>query len=130
MGFGPEGKDKFPFGKIEREQLRQSYSEHSEARVSEERSNDPDDIYIIYDEPLSGYADSNFSLTFSPLLEHRGKTLRFFVEESLEKKRGKAVGIEFGGPGSNLFAGFTRGFFAKTLGVALTDMRDLEKKSK
>lgn len=49
------------------------------------------------------------------------ESLRTYVERSLEDRAGAAIGIEFGGMGSALFAGFTEGFFARSLGVTLTD---------
>lgn len=49
------------------------------------------------------------------------ESLKTYVEGNLEDRAGAAIGIEFGGIGSALFAGFTEGFFARSLGVTLTD---------
>lgn len=56
-----------------------------------------------------------------------------YIEETLSKgETGKLTAIEFGGPGSKLFSGFTRNFFNKTAGVCLKDNRDenLQKQDK
>jgi len=50
-------------------------------------------------------------------------SIKDYVEIVLEKKRGKAVGIDFGGLGINVFKGFTPGFFEKSIGVSLSDHR-------
>jgi len=49
--------------------------------------------------------------------------MRSYIESSLDGKRGKALGIEFGGIGSNLFRGFSKGFFKETFGITLADHR-------
>lgn len=49
-------------------------------------------------------------------------SLKTYVEKSLGDRAGKAIGIEFGGPGTALFSGFSEGFFARSLGVTLTDI--------
>ncbi len=52
-----------------------------------------------------------------------GGKLKAYIEAELAPRRGKAVGVELGGPGSELFAGFSKNFFARSLGTVLTDMR-------
>jgi hypothetical protein len=56
---------------------------------------------------------------------------KHYIEETLSKDKGEGkdlTAIEFGGPGSNLFRGFTQGFFSKTAGVCLRDMRESAEK--
>jgi|SRR3989344_1878092 len=126
----PDGR--FPFGKMKRKREHDYYKEVTKSQTVQEQGNEPEDIYTIYDSPLSSNtgSDASFDISFSKLLERKGKSIRSFIEKSLENKRRKAVGIEFGGPGSNLFAGFSSGFFARSLGVTLADLRDLDKKSR
>jgi hypothetical protein len=69
--------------------------------------NNPDD-YLSFEE------------TFHSLLP-KEEGLRSYIEDSLKERAGEAVGIEFGGPGVNLFQGFTPGFFKKSIGVTLVD---------
>jgi hypothetical protein len=105
MSEGPE-KGRFPFGKKDRESHREFYKGVAAHQAESEQNKGAAHMYTIYDSPLGNmpYADSSFDVSFSKLLESHGKTLRFYVENALENKRGKAVGIEFGGPGSQLFA--------------------------
>ncbi len=44
-------------------------------------------------------------------------------------KKRNLYGLEIGGPGSRFFEGFTKGFFAKTLGVCLRDIRRESRKN-
>lgn len=97
-----------------------------------------DSEWIYYDSPL--YATQipdwdpfehrdDFSTFFSPLVPGNNPSLKAHIESYLAVKKGKAVGLELGGPGSRLFAGFTPGFFKNTLGVTLEDRRsDFAKK--
>jgi hypothetical protein len=124
--FRAEGGNLFPFGKSERKEERESaadmaaHAQESEKR-DVERGRPP---YIVYDSPLQGPdSDDSFDLTFEYVLPPGSGTLRHYIQETLEKKRGEAIGIEFGGPGSALFSGFPRGFFERTLGVTLADVR-------
>lgn len=54
------------------------------------------------------------------------QNIKEYIEDVLEKKRGKAIGIDFGGPGSWVFRGFEKGFLRRTLGVTLRDEREGE----
>lgn len=78
----------------------------------------------IYDSYLgNNWDDSSFQVTFACLLPEGECSLRSYIERLLTRKRGAAVGIEFGGPGSNLFGDFSQGFFRQTAGVTLADIR-------
>jgi hypothetical protein len=58
-----------------------------------------------------------------------GIAFKNYIEETLKKNNTNArTAIEFGGPGSNLFAGFSEGFFENTVGVCLDDVRDVHEK--
>ncbi len=52
-----------------------------------------------------------------------GGDIKRTVEIALEKSKGEAIGVEFGGMGINLFKGFSDGFFKQTIGVSLSDYR-------
>ena len=57
-------------------------------------------------------------------IEFYGEAFKRYVEDTLSKsKNPDRYAIEFGGPGSRLFRGFTKGFFIKTVGVCLDDAR-------
>lgn len=72
------------------------------------------------------YYDSNlvsFSNRFSDVLPS-GNDLREYIETTFASQKGKLIGLELGGPGVELFRGFSPGFFLRTAGVCLTDSRD------
>lgn len=57
-------------------------------------------------------------------IEEYGEAFKKYIEDSLSKNPKKErTAIEFGGPGSNLFFGFSDGFFSKTVGICLDDIR-------
>jgi hypothetical protein len=54
-----------------------------------------------------------------------GEPFKKYIEDTLSQSNNKQLyGIEFGGPGSELFRGFKEGLFAKTAGVCLGDERN------
>lgn len=59
-----------------------------------------------------------------PMKEY-GNAFKAYIENTLQKND-KRVAIEFGGPGSVLFSQFSKGFFDKTLGVCLEDLRNTD----
>ncbi|MFA6386189.1 MAG: hypothetical protein WCW04_00230 [Candidatus Paceibacterota bacterium] len=67
---------------------------------------------------------ASFSYFFRNILPEGQKDLRSYVESSFKEKQGKALGVEFGGVGSNLFRGFSKGFFKETFGITLADHRE------
>lgn len=119
----PDGK--FPFGKQKREKQIEFSRDVTAFTRLKEAEGTIEKVFAVYDSPLDGGpgSDSNFEDTFRYVVPPGVGSLRSDVEGSLEKKKGKAIGIEYGGPGSALFAGFSKGFFEKTLGVTLTDIR-------
>jgi len=91
---------------------------------------------------ISGVYDSSindFGSTFIPLsqvsqntglhLEQQGKIFKNYIEDTLSQKEKQGLtAVEFGGPGSKLFEGFTKNFFNRTIGVCLKDIRDSKTK--
>jgi len=117
----PEGK--FPFGK----ENRKREIESKQKKIGKEQLlgtlfGITPRGYTLRDSPLEGHP-STFDGTFRRVLPEGETSLRGYIEKELASRKGKAVGIEFGGPGRELFAGFSEGFFQKTAGVPLVDPR-------
>ena len=68
--------------------------------------------------------DGGMNISFEGVLPKENKSLIAYIEDTLENRKGKAIGAEFGGMGSRLFGGFSAGFFAQSIGVSLVDHRD------
>lgn len=68
-------------------------------------------------------SSASFTSTFAPLLPEGTTKIVDYVEQMLVRKKGRAIGIEFGGSGSRLFYDFSEGFFCQTAGVTLADQR-------
>ena len=116
--------EKFPTDRVSRKRLLDEARKHTAEKVaplelSWGAANSP-----LNESPLfpKGWSFSNF---FKEVVPTGYEDLQTYIEEALKDRRGNAVGIEFGGPGSELFAGFSEGFFKKTLGICLVDSRDL-----
>jgi hypothetical protein len=86
--------------------------------------------WLVYDSTLLGdgsFEDHSYEKSFQCLIPHQergNQNLKEYIEKLLKEKRGSAIGIDFGGPGRQLFQGFERGFFDQTLGVTLRDGRE------
>lgn len=80
-------------------------------------------LWKEYDTPLESTSGSSISDTFEPVIPC-GISLKAYIERELKHEQGKVTGLELGGSGSRLFAGFNTGFFKKTVGVTLVDGRD------
>jgi hypothetical protein len=89
--------------------------------------------WLAYDSTLESFSSSFYgvlpTIEYSPN-EHEISSIAYsfkrYIENTLSENReqGKQLtAVEFGGPASNLFRGFTQGFFSKTAGVCLKDMR-------
>lgn len=79
----------------------------------------------IRDSSLEGMFDKDsFQRTFEDVVPPNQPLLRRYIETTLADRRGSAIGIELGGPGSKLFSGFSKGFFERTLGVTLKEKRN------
>ena len=107
------------------------------------KENDELDWYH-YDSPLSHLAPTFYEVLPDEYRESFEKSIKEkeifnvsdfsdifkkYIENTLKKENNEQlVALEFGGPGSNLFKGFTKGFFDKTMGVCLDDLRVSERK--
>lgn len=79
-----------------------------------------------YDSSLRNFGET-FSLSLPKDCEANltGERLKKYIEETLSQvEKHDLTAVEFGGPGSQLFKGFTKNFFAKTVGVCLKDIRN------
>ncbi len=87
-----------------------------------------------YDSPLDG-SGRNQTFVFRRVIPNEHyieigdrywlSPLKTYIEKTLAPYSGEAQGLELGGQGRRFFAGFTRGFFAKTAGICLPDMNGL-----
>lgn len=76
-------------------------------------------------EYLDNYDEKSFSS-----VEDRGLLFKKYIESTLLKNKNiSRTAIEFGGPGSKLFQGFTKGFFKRTVGICLDDVRPAYKRN-
>ena len=89
----------------------------------------------VYDASLEAFARTFLQSlpNWTDLVDSEKKNARSafkdYVEETLtEKEKRNLTAVEFGGPGSKLFEGFTTDFFSQTLGVCLKDIRDEHQK--
>ena len=64
-----------------------------------------------------------FSDSFKNLFENGEEGMKGYIQKTLEGKKGEAIGVEFGGPATNLFRSFDKGFFKRSIGVTLVDHR-------
>ncbi len=92
------------------------YRESAAIRSAAERDGR---INHIENSPLSSFEQSFVGVI------PEGERLGAYVERVLADRAGRAIGLELGGVGSRLFAGFTPGFFERTAGVNLTDYRPI-----
>ena len=95
-----------------------------------------------YDKPISHFGNTfgkvlpenyigELNKDANTSLEAYGEAFRQYIEDTLSKSAGTTrTAIEFGGPGSNLFSGFSEKFFGKTVGVCLADVRPLYMKER
>jgi hypothetical protein len=86
-----------------------------------------------YDESISDFGETfirGWNLLALGSEEKYREEFKQSIEETLtsSKIRHDLTAVEFGGPGSELFKGFTPDFFKRTVGVCLKDIRDHEKK--
>lgn len=105
------------FGLKDTVSMAQLYTDTSKRRDKE------GNYWTVYD---SGLTTGNNSMQkeFKKLLPE-GVNIKEFIEQVLSKRR-QRVGLEIGGPGNNLFAEFTPGFFKETRGVILAMTPDLQ----
>ncbi|MFZ1019893.1 MAG: hypothetical protein WAN61_02800 [Minisyncoccia bacterium] len=85
----------------------------------------------VYDSSIDDFGRTFLpGYNFSPDARESGSNFKIFIEKTLINNIEKhdLTAIEFGGPGSKLFSGFTFDFFKKTVGVCLKDIRSEAKK--
>ena len=99
---------------------KQSHAE-SQAKIAKEMTNIQSYWGMTNSSLLEGF--SSFQNTFENILPEGEGNIKEYIETTLADKKGVAIGIEFGGPGSLVFRAFSDGFFAKTAGVNLHDDR-------
>jgi len=124
--------EKFPTGQERRKVLEEN------ARSIDNFKNDGKDLinksrhYTWLDSHLDNSTlGKSFLESFYPLLEGKFEySLRRYIENSLSKSKGEAIGVEFGGVGVQLFSDFRSGFFKKSFGVTLVDHRKNDTKLK
>lgn len=113
--------DGFPTGKRRKEIIADNDDGIADFKVKGKNLINYQDHYTILDSEISG--NESFEDSFKYVLPAPGD-LRYYIQKTLEKRKMKAIGVEFGGVGSNLFAGFSDKFFAKSIGVTLVDHRE------
>lgn len=97
-----------------------------------------EDDWDVYDSSLFGIGNSFFktlsgkytkdlSTKYQNNTEQYGEAFKNYIEDTLNKNQ-ERVAVEFGGPASKFFSGFNKGFFKKTIGVCLNDIRFPEEK--
>jgi hypothetical protein len=84
-------------------------------------------LYPVYDSGLIN-GPSSFNERFKKLVPEGYADMKEYIEAILKEKSGIAVGVEIGGPGSQLFSEFTNHFFQETIGCTLTDDRAIDTK--
>src|SRR3989344_3619327 len=122
--------DSFPIGKERKDTL-----EQSRKKIDRFKKTGKDEIllqrrYSWVNSSVDGPDEIDgqpFRNSFRDILPKQERSLKDYIEKVLAKRKGEAIGIEFGGIGSRLFSDFTPGFFAKSVGVSLVDHREPEK---
>ena len=99
------------------------------------RHSDYEGDWFIYDSSLENFTrDFRYVLPedfYKKLLQENEEIrireiFRRYIEETLSKsgeQQSDLFAVEFGGPGSEFFQGFSKNFFKKTAGVCLKDIR-------
>ncbi len=120
--------ERFPTNKEESEKVIKRNQEKIENfKIYGKEKIKKDKHYGFLDSSLDDYSTSKgipFAESFYYILPRSNKNLTRYIKECLETKKGKAIGVEFGGIGSSVFKSFPRGFFAKSVGVTLVDHRE------
>ena len=117
----------FPTGKKRKEIVEQTVKKAVHFKDSAEIEIIDFERYTWIDSPLEGSGmvgqGLDFGSSFKDVLPKREISLKNYIETILQKRKGRAIGVEFGGVGLRLFNGFTPGFFAKSISVTLADHR-------
>lgn len=115
--------------KIQIGKIRQALAYNKKLTRKNERS---ESDWGIYDSPLEDFRKT-FGISLPENYEENlkeGRLKKYIEETLLSEKREKPnlTAVEFGGPGSKLFSGFTPNFFRQTVGVCLKDIRNENQK--
>ncbi len=120
----------FPQGKKEREDLLKLNHEKISEGAKEDKLKFKENHHYGDIDSYLEKGGTSFSYFFRNVLPEGQKNMKSYIESSLKERKGKALGIEFGGIGSNLFRGFSKGLFKGTFGVTLADHRNKIQKIK
>lgn len=121
--------DTFPMGKRRREIVKESEKKTHIFEVKGGEQMQRMEKYGWKDSALEGHEDSpelSYAQTFKALLPWPGCSFKQYIETIIKKRKGKAIGVDFGGVGSELFSGFSPKFFSKSVGVSLVEHRTPE----
>jgi hypothetical protein len=119
----------FPSGKERKAAVRDSEdATYLYKKLVESETEEKPRVYKWINSPADGgeYVEGEgkpFAESFIGIIPNGEVSLSKYIEKSLYKKDGNAIGVEFGGVGSRLFSGFTPGFFDKSIGVSLVELR-------
>jgi len=118
--------DTFPTGKKRKEIIEQITQKANDFTTNGEIEILDFEHYTWVDSSLDGperIGGRSFADSFQGVLPEGEKSFKNYIETTLKERKGKAIGVEFGGIGSRLFRGFTPGFFARSIAVSLIDHR-------
>jgi len=121
--------EKFPTGKKRKEIIRENQEKIKHFEVTGKEEINLNKHYTFVDSSLDNYSTSKgvpFFESFYRVLPRSSENMTNYIQKFLKPKRGKAIGLEFGGIGSGVFHSFSPGVFAKSVGVTLVDHRDGE----
>ncbi len=96
------------------------------AKIHAQEKENFENLWGTYDSPLLGEAkqyETSCDAVFRDLYPSRYENIKDYIQDRLATKRGSAVGVEIGGPGSRIFSQFDQGFFAHSIGITLKDIR-------
>lgn len=96
--------------------------------TGKESINDPNALRYIYLDSHIDKGRESFYESFKKVIPEKYTSMKEYIEDMLQDKKGKAIGIEFGGLGYNLFGSFSKGFFEKSCDVTLVDHREDKEK--
>ncbi|OGI71637.1 hypothetical protein A3B84_00070 [Candidatus Nomurabacteria bacterium RIFCSPHIGHO2_02_FULL_35_13] len=113
-------------GKIKFGGMVKEFFHDKSLKKEKEKIKDKERSWGVYDSNLLEFG-STFYASLPTEYEFKSwkEGLRLYIENtlSLERKE-KLTAVEFGGPGSRFFSGFSNDFFRKTIGVCLADIRN------
>ncbi|MFA6353825.1 MAG: hypothetical protein WCW93_02750 [Candidatus Paceibacterota bacterium] len=115
--------ERFPIGKKRKEVIIQNQAKIKCFEAGKKGKKDYSWLDSPLDEDFHSIGGESFAKSFYYILPESNKNMKSYVQECLKKKEGEAVGVEFGGIGSNVFKSFSSGFFAQSIGVDLIDHR-------